>query len=120
MSDNNKGVKILVSPGYGAGWSTWTSEHRDFALFDPGLIEMAERGASVDEVDAYIASRLGPGEHFFTGGWDDIQVVEVHGDFRVTEYDGNEDVVERLGADDGWVSIERSRAVRDAWEAEAE
>jgi ribosomal protein L30E len=91
MSD----VKILVSPGYGAGWSTWNSTHKEFLLKDPTLVEMAERVPKADEqeVAAYIKSKLGD-VHVFTGGWSDIEVDTLPKGtlFKVVEYDGYESV----------------------------
>ena len=37
-------VAVLYSPGYGAGWSTWGSEHKEILLFHPRLVEAVEKG----------------------------------------------------------------------------
>jgi hypothetical protein len=68
-------------------------EDRDFMLKDPTLVEMAERGADESEVNAYIDSKF-PDEYVYTGGWRDIQVVDIPAgtQFRITEYDGNESI----------------------------
>lgn len=96
-------VAVLVSPGYGAGWSTWSSEHAEFLLFDAGLVALAERGASEDEVKGYINTVLGKElDHtgnecckVYTGGWDDVEInwVPVGEAFRIDEYDGYEELV---------------------------
>lgn len=85
-------VKILISPGYGAGWSTWNTEHVDFLLKDPTLVEMAERRADVADVNAYLAKQF-PGEYFCTLGWRSISVVELPKgtQFQVT-YAGSETI----------------------------
>lgn len=87
-------TKILISPGYGAGWSTWNDWHKEFLLKDPTLIEMAERKADVSEVDAYIKSKLGENAYVYTGGWRDIEVHELAEGtlFRIEEYDGYESI----------------------------
>ena len=85
-------AKILWSPGYGGGWSTWGGS-QDFMLKDPTLIELAERGADEAEVRAYIDSKF-PDAHIFTGGWEDIRVADLPNGtkFRITEYDGAESI----------------------------
>ena len=37
-------VAVLISPGYGAGWSTWSSDYRDLLPFDRRFVEAAEAG----------------------------------------------------------------------------
>lgn len=85
-------AKILYSPGYGAGWSTWGGP-KEFLMKDPTLIEMAERGADRAEVQAYINSNF-PDENIYTGGWDDIRIANLPDGtlFRITEYDGSEHI----------------------------
>lgn len=85
--------EFLISYGYGAGWSTWVgSEDEEFALFDKGLIELAKRKASEEEVKEYLKSK---GKDFYTGGWEGIKVESVDDEerIRVTEYDGAESYV---------------------------
>jgi len=87
-------TKILISPGYGAGWSTWASnEFKEFMLKDPTLIAMAERKASEQEVKDYI-DKTHPDAYVYTGGWRDIEVVELADGtlFRVREYVGYESI----------------------------
>jgi len=91
-------VAVLISPGFGAGWSTWASEHAwstwasehaEFALFDKGLVELAERGATTDEVETYLASK---DMDFYKGGWRDVEIrwLDQGTRFTVEEYDGSE------------------------------
>lgn len=89
----NGKVAVLYSPDYGAGWSTWTSEHAEFALFDSGLVWLAESKATQKDVDKYIKEALGDA-YFFTGGWRDIEIewIPVGTMFKVDEYDGNESI----------------------------
>ena len=96
-------VAVLVSPGYGAGWSTLTREYAGFLLFDEGLVALAERGASEDEVEDYINYRLGKetdhtGSEYckvYTGRWREVVVqwVPEGEQFRIDEYDGFETLV---------------------------
>lgn len=88
-------AKILYSPGYGAGWSTWNHEiPREFMTMDPTLISMAEAGATEEDVTRYIEDKF-PDKYSYLGGWGDITVKEIPAGtmFRITEYDGSESVV---------------------------
>jgi len=86
-------VAVLVSPGYGAGWSTWAyagdEDNRDFMLFDPTLVAMVERGDSVEAIESYVTA-IHP--HTYCGGADDLTIewLPVGTAFRIHEYDGSE------------------------------
>ena len=88
-------VAVIVSPGFGAGWSTWSyvgeEDYRNFMLFDPTLVDMIERGALAEEIETYVTS-MHPGT--YCGGADDltIQWLPVGTAFRIHEYDGAESV----------------------------
>lgn len=83
-------VAILVSRGYGAGWSTW-ADNAEALLFDPEIVR-AVLGES-DESVRDIVDRKYPDE--YAGG---INTLEVHWlpvgtTFDVQEYDGYESLV---------------------------
>lgn len=89
-------VAVVVSPGFGAGWSTWAlaigdKEIRDFMLFDPSLVDMIEHGALAETIETYVTSMY-PG--IYCGAADDltIQWLPVGTAFRIHEYDGAESV----------------------------
>lgn len=85
-------TEILISPKYGAGWSTWADEEfQSFMLFDKGLIELAKKGAEEYLVEEYIQEKLGD-VYIYTGGWSDIEVIQLPEGtkFTVNEYDGSE------------------------------
>ena len=88
-------VAVLVSPGFGAGWSTWSyvgeEDYRNFMLFDPTLVDMVERGASAETIETYVTSMY---PDVYCGGADDltIQWLPVGTAFRIHEYDGSESV----------------------------
>lgn len=86
-------VAVLVSPGYGAGWSTWCdSDHQEFFTMDSGLVALSENKASEGDVEQYVKTKLGPGVYAYYGGWDCVVVewLEPGTRFCVEEYDGNE------------------------------
>jgi hypothetical protein len=91
-------VAVLISPGFGAGWSTW-GENEDFMLFDPSLVEAAERGADENGVSEILKSF---GMEPYTGGWRNIEIcwIPVGTPFYVHEYDGSESI--RMQNDDDW------------------
>ena len=88
--------KVLYSPGFGAGWSTWTSDiPAEFMCMDPTLVAMAEAKAAPEAVAAYIETKY-PGIYLYTGGWDNIAIATLPEgtQFRILEYDGNEIVTQ--------------------------
>lgn len=86
-------VAILVSHGFGAGWSTWGSPEK-FLAMDSGLVALAERHAPVAEVDAYLKSKLGDEHGIYMGGWcPAVEWLPVGTQFYILyihEYDGSE------------------------------
>lgn len=87
-------VGIIVSYGYGAGWSTWNlRETAEEMLFDADMIRALENGAS----EAYLkslAKKKWPDATIL--GIEDglsIEWVEKGKPFRIEEYDGKESVV---------------------------
>lgn len=95
-------AKILISPGYGAGWTTWlngSKEFREWALTYPPFIKALENGEKLDE-NCYLAKQFAEDaknffneEHVYFGGLDQLVVREVNGTFRINEYDGSESIV---------------------------
>jgi len=100
-------TKILVSAGYGAGWSTWARDdkRKEVAEYRP-IIDFIEAGGNPRDLD----QRGGPNhdliiqmmvdlglDRFYTGGADDLEVVEVDGPYLISEYDGWESVITARG-----------------------
>ena len=88
-------VAVLISPGFGAGWSTWAdSEYRSDCLFDPWIVDVIVNGnfnpkERNDRIAAHCAVKY-PG--MYLGGLGDLTVewVDQGTAFRVDEYDGSE------------------------------
>ena len=107
--------KVLISPGFGAGWSTWAEDQfQEDCLFDPALIVAVEAGTPLGEwdepgtpmhaFDQALRKKHGieSGEEvIYAGGAHGLEVVEVDGPFKVDEYDGSETIVTRN--DDIWL-----------------
>ena len=98
-------MKILISPGFGAGWSTW--EHPNMA-FDRVLIEAFERGITLGEMEQLCIERgyTSPyGDPPYMGGFKQLEVREIPSGtlFKIREYDGSE-FVEVFDEDDWYIS----------------
>ena len=83
-------VAVLVSRGYGAGWSSWMSDAPE-CLFDPVLAQMLLDGEDEMEI-ATVAEKRYPNS--YTGGVDGLTVkwLPVGTKFRIDEYDGAESI----------------------------
>ena len=94
-------MKVLISPKYGYGWSTWN--YMDLA-FDPDIIACFEKGATEEEMKAYIVS-LGYEEPQCMQGYKDCKVVDVpHGAlFKIFEEDGFERIEIAERGTNGWM-----------------
>lgn len=91
----NGEVAVLYSPGFGAGWYTWNTEHPAM-LYDPTVVKWVEDGEPSGEARARLEATLE--EKYpscYLGGLRDLQIrwVPVGSRFVVDEYDGSESVV---------------------------
>ncbi|MEN6413739.1 MAG: hypothetical protein ABFC84_13420 [Veillonellales bacterium] len=86
-------VAILVSPGYGAGWYSWNTEHEEL-LFSPKLVEMVEENRTKEIDEDWIKENLGI-ENVYCGGAEDLLIfwLPVGTAFCVEEYDGSESLI---------------------------
>jgi hypothetical protein len=79
-------VAVIVSPGFGAGWSTW-ADQPEVAVFAPDVVEWIEAGrpATTDIDEAF-------GHYGYLGGLRQAKVewVPVGTRFIIDEYDGSE------------------------------
>ena len=87
-------VAVCISPGFGAGWSTWADkDQQEVALYHPDIVAWIEGGkkGNIDE----LMQRLTDDVHFDTSGADDLEVewLPVGTRFIVKEYDGSESIL---------------------------
>ena len=84
-------VAVLISPGFGARWSTWNSQDNEILLFDKTLGEFVMAGSDAGVVEDYINSVFLDDEVFMSG-WEDVSLrwVDEGTHFIVHEYDGSE------------------------------
>ena len=92
---NNK-VAVLYSPGFGAGWSTWCHDDASVRLamiFDPQIADIVDQGRADWQEQAQAIAQIKYPESYL-GGLMDLKVkwLPVGTQFRVIEYDGNEDI----------------------------
>lgn len=84
-------IGLLVSYGFGAGWSSWNDD-REFFLMDRTLVEMALNNASAKEVEEYLYKNSD--EHFCLLGWPcEVVFLPPNTPFYLHEYDGSEHIV---------------------------
>jgi hypothetical protein len=85
-------VAVLYSPGYGAGWYSWNSEHPEI-LFDPALVELVEQ-EKWEELQAFVTLKY---PDIYTDGLEDLQIewIPQGTQFIIEDYDGNESVLKR-------------------------
>lgn len=96
MSEIKKMVKdgevaVLISPGYGAGWSTWnlSEDNSKQMLFSPELAAAILAGSTPKEVET-LAVSLFPDAYHGGAMYLEVEWVPVGKRFIVTEYDGAE------------------------------
>lgn len=82
----NDEVAVLVSPGFGAGWSTWNGD--EDMVFNKRLV-LAVLNESGEDPLAVAVEEYPDAYH---GGVDDLEVewLPVGTAFRINEYDGSE------------------------------
>lgn len=87
-------VAVLVSPGYGAGWSTWNAGTvGEVLLYDPETVHWVLNGKPADSRPV-LEPRF-PGIYVCDLGLDDLEVfwVEQGTKFRIEEHDGYENLL---------------------------
>jgi hypothetical protein len=101
-------VAVLVSRGFGAGWSTWNREVEETLLFHEELVNYvlthAKSGLCEAEIEAILGTILGEDEEVYMAGLRDLSVhwIEQGQTFIVSEYDGSEGL--SLQRDFNWMA----------------
>ena len=87
--NENDELGVLISPGFGAGWSTWNDEE---LAYDKRIIEKWLQGATSSEMCDYVES-LGYSRPYM-GGYEDLELEFIPRGtmFCIHEYDGAESV----------------------------
>jgi len=82
-------VAVLVSPGFGAGWSSWADDdQRDALLMDKELCTLVDAG----NIDGAVTLAKSMFPHFYEGGREGLEVkwLDKGTVFEVEEYDDSE------------------------------
>ena len=89
----NGNVAVLVSPGFGAGWYSWNSDHMEL-LFHPKLVSMVEQNRKKEITPEWVEKELGL-PNIYCGGAGAIEIiwVPVGTKFLIDEYDGSEMII---------------------------
>jgi len=91
--------KVLISHGFGAGWSSWADKEiaQMLAEYKPIIDFLETGGKAIDLTDTHpIMVQLEKeleGYHFYNGGLHKVVVVETTLPYRIEEYDGNEYII---------------------------
>ena len=98
-------MKVLISKGFGAGWSSWNDPRM---AFDERLIRAFECGITQEDMQelcvecGYVDIHGGPP---YMGGFKQLEVVDVPDGaiFQIMEYDGSE-YIEYFEEDDWYLA----------------
>ena len=87
----NGKVAVLVSPDFGAGWSTWNENHPEL-LFDPEVVALVEADRK-DDIEEVMNARYGKNA-IYCGGTRGLEIewLPLGTEFRIDEYDGSESI----------------------------
>jgi len=87
----NGKVAVLYSPGFGAGWYTWNTEHPE-CIYDPDVVALVEAGKN-DEISDLIESKY-TDDYFYSGGSSELKIAWIAEGtkFHIHEYDGSESI----------------------------
>lgn len=87
-------VAVLISPGFGAGWSTWNHkpEYTNGLIFDSRLVDAVLAEVTAEQFTE-LCNKVGYTDMYF-GGTTDLTVVWMDEGtlFTIEEYDGSESI----------------------------
>lgn len=91
--DTHKRYGVLVSAGFGAGWSSWSNEA---LAYDRKVIEywLTHKYSHLDEVKEWLAANGYPHTYVSETNWRTLQLewVSAGAHWRIREYDGAESI----------------------------
>ncbi len=84
-------VAVLYSPGFGAGWYTWNTDH-EAIIFHPRIVELVETNQRHKITKEFMEELGFP--HIYCGGAEDLVVewLPKGTSFQINEYDGSESI----------------------------
>ena len=93
---NDGKVAVIVSPGHGAGFSTWNPLFAEQLMFDREVIEWIKNGKDMNAIlDIQLDLEKKYGEYICILGLENAEIVElpIGTKFFIHEYDGHESVI---------------------------
>ena len=88
----NGKVAVLISGGFGAGWYSWNSSHKEL-IFHPTLVALVEAGKQSEITEELIEKELGLKDIYCGGARNlDIRWLDEGTPFEIEEYDGSESI----------------------------
>ena len=88
-------IAVLISPGYGAGWSSWANpEQKEVLLFHRDIAQALLNSGPAAAIEK--AKEILGDEYFYDGGGDSlvVQWIKPGTRFEINEYDGYETLIE--------------------------
>lgn len=87
----NGKVAVLYSPGFGAGWYTWNTEHPE-CIYDPDVVALVEAYKN-DDVPVLMKEKY-KGDYFYSSGAYQLTIAWIPEGtrFHIHEYDGSESI----------------------------
>ena len=88
-------VAVLISGGFGAGWSTWAGENLEGMAMDARLVQACMDNVSEEVLLETLEEVFGEDFDPYLGGWKDVCVdwVPQGARFVIREYDGSESIL---------------------------
>lgn len=92
--DKDGRVAVLYSPGYGAGWSTWSTSRAEDLMFDRRIVELVLNNERAKITESFMVS-LGYDDIVYCGGAKQLEVewLQPGTMFKIDEDRGNEQIV---------------------------
>jgi len=90
-------IAVLISVGFGAGWSTFNKQYEEEMLYDPFIVDIllqrSKYGENINNIILEYVNLKYPGA--YTSGIDGLEItfLKKGTQFNVAEYDGHEQIV---------------------------
>jgi len=86
-------VAILVSGGFGAGWYSWNTNHKEL-LYHPKVVAMVEQNKQNEIDEEWCQKELGL-SNIYCGGASNLTITWLPEGtpFKIDEYDGSEGLI---------------------------
>ena len=93
--ERNGKIAVLVSPGFGAGWSTFNDDEiAKVLLYHPEIVRLVKENRRDEITEKYCQKLIGTDKHIYTGGAEQLEIkwIDKGTSFEITDYDGFESI----------------------------